>query len=329
MPFLWQSGVIFEVDGAKLVLDPRKPIGKATALISHAHEDHARSLGKAAEGNVIATPTTAEFCNHVHKRCFRYTPLSYGEGVRLSELQIAVLNSGHIPGSAMFKITSQNSVTLYTGDINCEDTLVQRGAKPINCDFLIIEATYGNSSYIFPPRDDIYSDIAAWAAKSVKEGRIPVLLAYPIGKAQELTKLFNEFTFLPVVTVGQVTLANEVYSRKDRKIEFFDASSDEGKLFLKTGYCVIIMPAYYRKFRDVIVCEKKISVGVATGWALKYKPDFANVAFPLSNHADFKELIEYVELVSPKKVFVHHGFSKLFVKCLRKRGFDAEALDSK
>ncbi|HEY0456934.1 MAG TPA: ATP-dependent DNA ligase, partial [Verrucomicrobiae bacterium] len=49
-------------------------------------------------------------------------------------------------------------------------------------------------------------------------------------------------------------------------------------------------------------------------------------AFPLSDHADFPDLIEMVRRVKPKQVFTLHGFAADFAQTLRNLGFDAQAL---
>ena len=51
-------------------------------------------------------------------------------------------------------------------------------------------------------------------------------------------------------------------------------------------------------------------------------------ALPLSDHADFDELIELVERARPRIVYVTHG-SKRFARELRQRGFAAEFLKQK
>ena len=68
---------------------------------------------------------------------------------------------------------------------------------------------------------------------------------------------------------------------------------------------------------------------VLTGWALdpgaiyRYQCD---AAFPLTDHADYPDLIRYVELVQPKRVLTLHGFAAEFARDLRERGIDAWAL---
>jgi Cft2 family RNA processing exonuclease len=46
-------------------------------------------------------------------------------------------------------------------------------------------------------------------------------------------------------------------------------------------------------------------------------------ALPLSDHADFDELLELIERVQPKKIYSHHGYRE-FADFLRGKGFDAE-----
>src|SRR5436305_3137480 len=73
----------------------------------------------------------------------------------------------------------------------------------------------------------------------------------------------------------------------------------------------------------------QVRTAVLTGWAVdpncrfRYQTD---AAFPLSDHADFEELIELVKKVAPKKVYTLHGFAADFAQTLRELGFDAQAL---
>src|SRR5262249_7426455 len=48
--------------------------------------------------------------------------------------------------------------------------------------------------------------------------------------------------------------------------------------------------------------------------------------FPLSDHADFKDLCRMVELVKPGKIYTLHGFAADFAQTLRGLGYQAQAL---
>jgi DNA ligase-1 len=70
-------------------------------------------------------------------------------------------------------------------------------------------------------------------------------------------------------------------------------------------------------------------VALISGWAVdpqamyRYQVD---VAFPLSDHADYDDLLRYVELVQPRRVLTLHGFAAAFASDLRARGIEAWAL---
>src|SRR6266576_18882 len=51
-----------------------------------------------------------------------------------------------------------------------------------------------------------------------------------------------------------------------------------------------------------------------------------DAAFPLSDHADYNDLVRYVDLVQPRRVFTLHGFAAEFARDLRERGIEAWAL---
>src|SRR5207248_493089 len=70
-------------------------------------------------------------------------------------------------------------------------------------------------------------------------------------------------------------------------------------------------------------------VALISGWAVdphavyRYQVD---AAFPLSDHADYDDLLRYVELVQPRRVLTLHGFAAAFASDLRARGIEAWAL---
>ena len=50
--------------------------------------------------------------------------------------------------------------------------------------------------------------------------------------------------------------------------------------------------------------------------------------FPLSDHADYEDLLRYVEQVSPRIVYTLHGYAEEFARDLRARGMEAWSLIS-
>jgi Cft2 family RNA processing exonuclease len=67
---------------------------------------------------------------------------------------------------------------------------------------------------------------------------------------------------------------------------------------------------------------------VVSGWALDRGAVYrygCDAAFPLSDHADFSELLNFVERVGPRRVLTVHGFADEFAQMLRSRGIEASA----
>jgi len=73
----------------------------------------------------------------------------------------------------------------------------------------------------------------------------------------------------------------------------------------------------------------KTRTAILTGWAVDSNCRFryqCDAAFPLSDHADFSDLIEMVKKVRPRIVYTLHGFAADFAQTLRGLGYDARAL---
>jgi Cft2 family RNA processing exonuclease len=101
--------------------------------------------------------------------------------------------------------------------------------------------------------------------------------------------------------------------------EAFEPESARGK--------VIICPPQSLTTLQKVALGKMRSA-VVTGWAIDSSCRFrsgTDAAFPLSDHADYGELLEIVQLVQPRKVFTVHGFAREFAADLRKLGVDAVA----
>ncbi len=315
----FEGGVTLTHQGWSICFDSANGPGTSSVrCISHAHSDHVTKSGK-----IIATKATVELMRSVWDiGGFRFKTIEYGGLLGLeNNLSVKVLNAGHVLGSAMFNIKGDRLDLTYTGDINTVETLTTHPAEISHSETLVIESTYGHPEFVFPPRDQIYAKIVKWAMTCLNEGVIPAFKAYSIGKAQELIKLFNIYTTIPVVVGPTVSKASKVYVEHGEKLDYLVSGTFEGSGLLASGKCVYIDSQMRR------TAFRRVKWAVATGWALRYSYDGVDAAFPLSSHADFKMLTEYVENAEPKKIYVFHGFSEYFAKFLRRRGFKAEPLN--
>ncbi|MEZ0386242.1 MAG: ATP-dependent DNA ligase [Verrucomicrobium sp.] len=304
-----------------LWLDPPRPVERA--FVSHAHSDHF-----ARHGYTICSPVTDVIIAK------RYGPIpagqglapAYGEVVREGEFELRLYPAGHILGSAMLHVTRINdgASLLYTGDFKLRHGRTAEPAELHPAQTLILETTFGLPMYAFPPQERVIASILQFARETLEDQGIPVLLGYSLGKAQEVLSAFQG-AGLPVMlhpSIVKMTTACAPYFPDFPPYEKFEPAHAAGH--------VLIMPpsaARSQAIRKLRVCR----TAMLSGWALtpgaKYRYQVDEI-FPLSDHADYPELLQTVETVQPQKVYTVHGYTREFAQDLRSRGWDAWSLIS-
>ena len=182
-----------------------------------------------------------------------------------------------------------------------------------------MECTFGTPKHRLPPRDGIIAEFLAEIKRCFDYNRTPVVYAYSLGKSQEITKILTDAGF-PVrqhKTIYQVSRIYESFG-----VNLGDVV--EQKTIIAGSDRVLIVPPRIGMFET----ETEPTTFIVTGWAVekgakyRYGVDFA---FPLSDHADYDDLIEMVRLVDPKTVHCTHGPDS-FVDRLQDLGFNARPL---
>jgi Cft2 family RNA processing exonuclease len=307
----WEGGVLIEHGGAKIVLDPpsRNPRCRVT-FITHAHADHSSAF-RADSVSKFSSEETMSLVAAEGVKIRGWQPLRIKEKLIMDDFEITPYCSGHVLGSYEFEIATPEGTVLFTGDLNTRGSRIIKPADPIKCDVLILESTFGSPSFIFPPDEVVTRDMIDWASKSLKEGRIPVFRADSLGNAQEIIRIFNENTSIPVVSHWRISKINRVYEAYGCRIRYLDIRSEEAYDLISRRNAIIVAPkhlesAYRPDFTSALV----------SGWALRFK----GKSFPLSDHADFPGLIEFVSECSPKIVLTCHGggFSSILAKYIEK-----------
>ncbi len=290
--------------------------------ISHGHLDHYGGT----QNLPIMTKETFHILKARNVKVNNYINAKCDETISPTEnVQMTPMNSGHMLGSILFKINTPEEDVVYTGDLNTVETILEKPAEVIRGENLIIEATYGAPFYKFGPREHIYSEIVKWILNTLKEGFIPCFKVYAAGKAQEIIGLINNLLDVDVVVSHDVYRVSMVYKQSYPWMNFELLGSADSKEILRGGEFVYIT----NSMKYGILNRQRTRWAVATGWALNNIIPGFDAAFPLSSHADFRGLVEYVESVSPKKVFTMYSHSVTFAKFLRKLGYKAFALEEK
>ncbi|MBV9618868.1 MAG: DNA ligase, partial [Verrucomicrobia bacterium] len=298
-----------------LWLDPREP--KHFAFVSHAHSDHI-----ASHEEVVLSERTARLMQARMPGTRIEHVLPFGEQHRIHDVDLTLLPAGHIFGSAQLFLSDENETLLYTGDFKLRDGKSAEAAEWRQADTLIMETTFGLSRYQFPPTEKVIEQIVAFARDAIDDGAVPVLLGYSLGKAQEILCSLDGAGLTPMLhgSVFQMTRIYEQFGQSFCKYVRYSKNDVAGK--------VLICPpsASHSPMIDKIPHKR---VAMISGWAVEPNAIYryqVDAAFPLSDHADYNDLVRYVDLVKPRRVLTLHGFAAEFARDLRDRGIEAWAL---
>ena len=290
---------------------------KRFAFVSHAHGDHI-----APHKEVVVSERTAHLMQVRLPGSRIEHALPFGEKRTIRSLELMLIPAGHIFGSAQCLVFAGEETLLYTGDFKLRPGKSAEQAEWRQADILIIETTFGLPRYRFPPTKEVIDKIVAFCAETIDDGEVPVLLGYSLGKAQEILCSLEGASLTPMLhaSVYQMTRVYERFGQSFCKYVRYNGNEVAGK--------VLICPPSANHSHMLERIPRK-RVALISGWAVdpdavhRYQVD---AAFALSDHADYDDLLRYVQLVQPRWVFTLHGFAAAFATDLRARGVEAWAL---
>lgn len=303
-----------------LWLDPHQARSGAV-FVSHAHSDHT-----ARHNRVILSLPTARLMRLRLGGERQEHVLSFGETreFRLGDVpfRITLLPAGHIFGSSMAWIEADGETLLYTGDFKLRKGLAAEACELRRADTLVMETTFGRPNYVFPPDEAVWAQIGKFCREAFDDGATPVLLAYSLGKSQEVMRgLESEgFEFVLHEQAYRITRLYEELGMYFSTYHKFGEESSEGK--------VVVWPPGALRSRSLQEVGD-LRRAVISGWALDSSCRYrygVEAAYPISDHADYPDLLEAVKRVSPSKVWTLHGYASEFADVLRRQGCDALAL---
>jgi putative mRNA 3-end processing factor len=302
-------------------IDAKSGCNAEKAVISHGHSDH---VSTNAVTKYVCTPETEAIVRSRYGKEACFSSMQFGKKNFFPDAAVSLHNSGHILGSAQILIESEKTVAV-TSDFKLQDSIVQKGALPLECDILVIETTFGQPCYSFPERESIYAQIGSFVKEKSKQGFV-VLAGYSLGKAQELTKAVNEYAGIVPLVHESVFANNKIYEEHGVKLGDYIALDHN-----LNDSNVLIMPPSLLNHHLLQALEfslhRKVFSGMATGWQRRNGFD---ALFPLSDHADFQQLMDYVKQAKPKLVVTMHGFEKEFAGYVQRRlGIAARPLGEK
>jgi Cft2 family RNA processing exonuclease len=289
----------------------RQPRG----FISHAHADH---IGR--HELAFCTPATA--CLYQHRLGPRQVKeMPYCRPLEWDGMRLTTFPAGHIFGSAMLLAEENGRSLLYTGDFKLGESATAERADPPKADVLVMESTFGHPQYRLPPRKLAIEQLLDLVRGALRQGYTPVIYAYVLGKAQEVTRILSSHG-IPVQQHRAIFAVSRIYESCGCSLG--DYREYAGRPLPDHA---VVAPPPGQKASRLTGLGRRVTIGVS-GWAAASHTRSwlrADHAVPLSDHADYDELLELVRRVAPQVVYCTHG-PESFVDRLRALGHDARVL---
>ncbi|MHA1952556.1 MAG: MBL fold metallo-hydrolase [Candidatus Heimdallarchaeaceae archaeon] len=322
--FKYEKGIKFLTKPENLTLIADPTTAKAAnncdvALITHAHTDH--SIAFPNEGiKVFATKIASELYEKLTSRKTKNTHfVEYDKKLKIEDVEVEFIQAGHLLGAAQIIFYFDDITVCYTGDLSTVDMIsVPKATIPKeDIDVLITEATYGKSDLFFESRETIKISILNWIAESLRKKSIPVINIGHLGGAQELIAFLNEMLSVEIYCDNRTSEINKIYQREGIKLKWnsIDFLNDEK---FKTENSVILLPRAAKEL-PVFLKDHSTSRSIVTGQASRFAFSNFERAFPFSMHANCNELLEYIKVINPKKVYTLYGFDSELAAIIRQK----------
>ncbi|MCW3984013.1 MAG: MBL fold metallo-hydrolase [Candidatus Bathyarchaeota archaeon] len=271
-------------------------------VVTHAHSDHLYGLRKSVKccEKVLMTKATRDLAEtldeklNLHQKSVR--TLEYGKPFKYGDEKITLLKADHILGACQVLVEDAGGIRIaWSGDFRIE------GTKAVDCDVLVVEATYGTPSCRRNFDVDVRQLLVDMVEKRLRGGAVYVFGYH--GKLQEVMKLLRDADVaVPFVMPERVFEVTKVCEKHGMNLGPISLSTDKEGHQLLDGNLPCVAFYHMNQRQHVGLRNARICV---SGWEFQ-KPcrqigDREHL-IALSDHSDFDGLIEYVKRTKAKQV---------------------------
>ncbi|WGI17380.1 MBL fold metallo-hydrolase [Methanonatronarchaeum sp. AMET-Sl] len=216
------------------LLGPELSIDELDAVVvSHAHLDHSGSVAelyaKGYRGPVYATELTIVLMRLLKRDLYRLQenpgfnkgdidtminhsiPIKYREVKKIApDIEIALRDAGHLPGSAGVFLTVNGKNVFYTGDFDNRNTKLLPPADydlP-ELDVVITESTYSHES--IPGQQKVETELLNTVEETLSRGGTPIISTFAVGRSQEILSLLNDRGYDDIYIDGMISEATKI-----------------------------------------------------------------------------------------------------------------------
>jgi putative mRNA 3-end processing factor len=278
-------------------------------IVTHAHADHTGGLRWSLREceKVLMTEPTRDLIEVLEgtlgPRAKNIETLEYEKPFKYNGERVTLFKAEHILGAAQVLVENEEGDRIvWTGDFKLDGTPV------LNCDTLVVEATYGSPQCRRSFNVDIKKLLVSMVEERLKDG-VVYIFGYH-GKLQEVMQILHDADVtVPFVMPEKVYQISKVSERHGMKLGCLTSSTEkEAKTLL--GENLPCVAFYHMNSRGSVGLDaSRICV---SGWEF-HSPcrriGEKEHVVALSDHSDFNGLLEYVRRASPKQVITdnHDG----------------------
>ncbi|MEL7272292.1 MAG: ligase-associated DNA damage response exonuclease [Pseudomonadota bacterium] len=310
-------------------IDPVAPV--ETALVTHGHADHARP----GNHTVWATQQTidimgirygANFCDRAHAAPLR-------EMFFINGVTVGFWPAGHVLGSAQILVEFDDTRIVASGDYKRRRDPSCAPFEPVplppgkRLDAFITEATFALPVFRHPDTATEVEKLLASRAQFPDSAHM--VGVYALGKAQRVICHLREAGFKDTIYIhGSLAKLCDYYKTQGYDLgPLAPATLQKGEKANFAGAIVLGPPSaltdkWARRFPDPITC-------FASGWMqVRQRARQRGVELPiiLSDHCDWDELLDTIEEINPRQVWVTHGRDDALVRWCELNGRVARPL---
>lgn len=300
-------------------IDPWRPV--RNALITHAHADHARP----GHGAYLCTDGTAPVMRHrLGEINCQIQP--YGVNQQIGDAHVSFHPAGHVPGSAQIRVEVGGEVWVVSGDYKVEPDGLSTPFEPVPCHSFITECTFGLPVFRWPSQAKVSARINDWWAANAAAGRLSLIGAYSLGKAQRILHIVDQ-SFGPILTHGAVEATNAVLRAQGIALPETIQITAETRIKDYPGALVVAPPAAFGS-----AWARKLgphSTGFSSGWMQLRgvrRRRAADRGFVMSDHADWDGLLSAINLTGAENIYVTHGYTDIFARHLNENGWVSQVI---
>ena len=302
-------------------IDPMWPVNNA--VVTHGHADHARS----GHHNLYATPPTGAIMKTRYgDTCANHFNFyDYGQSFVIGDVKLRFEPAGHILGSAQAVMEYDGEIVVASGDYKRTPDVTCVPFKAVKCDVFITEATFALPVFKHPKLEDEIAKLMS--SLQLFPHRCHVIGSYALGKCQRVIMgLRNAGYVKPIYLHGAMIKLCDLYKEFGIPLGELKLVSDVDKAEL-AGEIVICPPSavadrWSRKLPDALAC-------MASGWMqirARAKQKLVELPLVISDHSDWYELLDTVDEIKPREVWVTHGREETLIYALEQKGIKARAL---